>query len=132
MATKKTGTVNATIPKGFKKLEGARCAGFFILEEGNSVQGILKGSFITDSEFGPQKTFRIKITDGQTEALAAGGEVVKLTKGAICGLNQKGWLRPLDDVKDGTEVFVKCNGQDESLQKEGQSAPWTFDIGVAE
>lgn len=118
------------LPKGFTPLGFERCDGYYTVEEGNVLQGIVNGSFKVTTDLGTKTVFRIKLTKGGTKVvLAETNEPGTLGVGDICGIDQRGFLKPLDSVPEGKEVFIRCTGK--GVAKKGQSAPWMFDLGLA-
>jgi hypothetical protein len=112
------------IPEGFEPVR-ASLAGWFVCEKGNKLQGFLRGSFESKGgSFGPKKVYRIELTAPGTK-LSDAGDVKPGAAGDIIGLDDKGFLRPLADIEEGREVFVRCKGK---KGKGGQQDPWIFDI----
>lgn len=127
---KKNDNENA-LPDGFEPLARRSVDGWFVLEEGNTVQGFFRGSFNVPSQFSRKgkNVFKIELTaGGKTKALIENGEEATMDEGDFVGLDEKGWLAALNDVPEGREVFVRCKGK--GVAKKGQSAPWIFDLGV--
>lgn len=121
----------SNMPEGFEPVS-SKMDGFFLVEEGNSVQGILVDSYINNkSEYGPKKVYKICLTAGTTRVVVGKDKnEVEAEEGATIGLDEKGYLKKLSDVAKGSEVFIKCTGKEPSAKK-GQSPAWTFDIGVS-
>jgi hypothetical protein len=122
MAAKKAAKTRA-LPKGFKAAR-QRLDGFFTREEGNSAQGILKGSFETKGKFGARRVYRIELTAGETQV--GDGEMVG--PGAFVGVDETGYTKALGDIEDGTVVFVRYEGK----EGPGEKDPHIFTIGQAE
>jgi len=118
----------SNMPAGFEPLR-SRLGGFYIVREGNAVQGFLRGSFVTTGDFGPKKTYRVELSDDGTSVMDEGKERVAL-KGELIGVDQKGFLKSLENVEAGREVFIQCTGQEAKAKKKGQSPAWLFDVGV--
>ncbi len=118
------------IPSGFTPLGLSKVDGWYVPEEGNFVQGILEGSFHVETKLGTKKVFRVKLTKGGTKAMIADADNASGTLGVgdVCGVDQRGFLKPLDDVEEGKEIFLVCTGR--GTAKKGQSAPYTFDLAV--
>jgi hypothetical protein len=132
MATKKQ-KPESTVPDGFSPLTRSRIDGWFIVEAGNQVQGILRDSFDVPDRFkrnGTKRVFKIEITSGETKTIDPEGVETSLTEGLMVGLDEKGWLASLADVEKGREVFVKCLGRGDKPAKPGQQPPWLFALGV--
>lgn len=126
-AEKKNGKVKTgTLPKGFTEVR-SRLDGFFTLEPGNYVVGILRGSFEVEGKFGRKKVYRIQVTDGQTR-IGDDGEIA--TVGQTVGLDEKGFLQSLGDLDVGTAVYVRYEGIGEKGSK--GNAPHIFTVGKAE
>lgn len=124
-------TKSSNLPKGFQTLGMVPVAGWYILREGNTVQGVLEDSFIVNGgKFGPKKIYKVKLT--MSGAAAMGGEngktEVTLDEGDVIGIDEKGFLKALANVEKGREVYIECTGKGKA--KAGQSAPWTFELGV--
>src|SRR5271154_2579257 len=102
MAAKKQAAGNgkrkkASLPAGFTEAR-TRLDGFFQRKEGNSVQGVLRGSFKTSGKFGEKNVFRIEVTDGET--LIDEGELIG--PGGVVGLDETGYTSALADLESGT------------------------------
>lgn len=122
MAAKKV-VKKAALPKGFKPAR-QRLDGFFAREEGNTAQGILKGSFEIKGKFGPKRVYRIALTYGETQI----GDGEMLGEGAIIGVDETGYTKALGDIEDGTMVFIRYDGK----EGPGEKDPHLFTIGQAE
>lgn len=122
---KANGKKTGALPKGFAPAR-TRLDGFFEREEGNSVQGILRGSFEVTGRFGVKRVFRIELTEGETQI--ADGEMVG--KGAVVGLDETGYTKVLSELEEGSIVFVRYDGLGEATT--GRQAPHVFTVGKAE
>jgi len=118
----------SSLPAGFTPLGFEKVDGWYTTEVGNVLQGILQGSFKVTTDLGVKKVFRIKLTKGGTIVQNDNKEPATLAVGDVCGIDQRGFLKPLDDVKEGQEVYIQCTGK--GTAKKGQSAPWTFVVGA--
>lgn len=120
-----------SLPAGFEPLQRKSIDGWYLVKEGNVIQGIYRGNFNVPSQFSRQgKTVhKIEITEGgTTEVTVEDGRETLADKGDLVGVDEKGWLSALNDLKDGQEVYIRCTGRGEA--KKGQSAPWTFELGA--
>lgn len=126
MAKKKSNS----LPEGFVELS-SQLSGFFIVEEGNQLQGILEGFFVNrSSKFGPKKVYKVRLTqDGTRVATKADGEK-DATVDDLIGVDEKGYLKKLADVPEGTEIFVRCAGREKESRVKGQQPAWVFQIGT--
>jgi hypothetical protein len=128
MASKKTAKKQrATMPKGFKEAR-QRLDGFFEREEGNSVTGILRGSFTVNGKFGEKTVYRIEVREGETQV--GDGELVG--PGAVIGLDQTGYTSVLSDLDPGTAVFVRYDGLETPGAPASKTNPHIFAVGCAE
>jgi hypothetical protein len=127
MAAKKAKKTKAALPKGFREAR-QRLDGFFEREEGNSVTGILRGSFTVNGKFGEKIVYRIEVRDGETQV--GDGEMVG--PGGIIGLDQTGYTSVLSDTDPGTAVFVRYDGLETPGQAPSKTNPHVFVVGVAE
>jgi hypothetical protein len=119
----------STLPKGFKALSQS-LAGFFIMEEGNTVQGVLHGTFMVKSKFHKEGklVYRIEVThEHETRIMSKDTGESEAAIGDIIGLDNKGWLGALSRVGVGQVVYVKCLGKGP-----GEKDPWKFETGVLE
>ena len=129
MAAKKTGikkdvkkdVKKVALPDGFT-LARTRLDGFFERETGNSVQGVLRGSFKVTGKFGAKQVFRIEVTDGET--LLADGELVGA--GAVVGLDETGYTSALTDIEPGTHVYVRYEGLQDPKAVASKTNPHVF------
>jgi hypothetical protein len=130
---KKAAKTEQQVPDGFTPLQRSRIDGWFTVEAGNSVQGILRDVFEVPDRFkkgGNKRVYKIEITTGECKCTDPDGEETSLTEGLMVGLDEKGWLSSLADVPKGTEVFVKCLGRADKPTKPGQQPPWLFALGT--
>jgi hypothetical protein len=129
MAAKKTGKKAArpAMPKGFREAR-QRLDGFFEREEGNSVTGILRGSFTVQGKFGEKTVYRIEVRDGETQI--GDGEMVG--PGAVIGLDQTGYTSVLSDFDAGTVVYVRYDGLETPDAPASKTNPHVFAVGCAE
>jgi hypothetical protein len=123
MAAKKNGKKVAALPKGYVPAR-AKLDGFFQREEGNSAQGILRGSFTVKGKFGERRVFRIELTDGETQV----GEGEVLGAGATIGIDETGYTKVLGELEPGTGVFVRYDGKAGPDTRD----PHVFSVGRAE
>jgi len=117
------------LPEGFEPLTSGKVAGFFILEEGNSIRGILRDTFVVKGKFGPKNVHKILITAGETRIMTADEGETDAGEGVLVGVDEVGWLKSLSDVGKGRELFIKCTGKDEPT-KEFPRGVWKFKLGV--
>ena len=122
MAATKAVLETAKLPKGFKAAR-ARLDGFFEREKGNSVQGLLRGTFDVKGKFGQRRVFRIELTEGETQV--GDGEVVG--PGSMIGLDETGYTKVLNELEVGTLVFVRYDGKGPN-----EKDPHVFAVGRAE
>ena len=121
------------LPDDFAPVSRSRIDGWYVLQEGNRIQGILEDKFIVKGQFGPKTTFKIRVTKGETLATDAEDEdnQAMMGEGSIIGVDKKGFLNGLDDIEKGCEVFIVCTGkQDPKQVKKGQSPAWMFIVGA--
>lgn len=112
------------LPKGFAEVR-SNLVGFFARKPGNSVFGLLRGSFEAKGKFGPKRIYRIEITDGTTEVeTKKGGEEAVI--GQVIGLDETGWTKKLSDFSVGQALFVRYIGRDGDDEK----AQHVFQIAV--
>jgi hypothetical protein len=123
----KNGKSKVSLPAGFKPAR-TRLDGFFERVEGNSVQGVLRGSFKTTGKFGEKNVFRIEVTDGETQI----GEGELMGPGAVIGLDETGYTSALAEVESGTAVFVRYEGLEDPKKPGSKTNPHIFTVGVAE
>lgn len=125
---KKVTPKSKPLPKGYKAAR-QRLDGFFAREEGNSVQGILRGSFVMkNGKFGPKNVYRVQITDGETQI--EDGEVVGA--GGLIGIDETGYTQALGDIEAGTPVFIRYEGLESPGKEASKTNPHIFTVGVAE
>jgi len=122
-AKKKT----APLPKGFREAR-QRLDGFFEREPGNSVTGILRGSFKVNGKFGEKTVFRIEVTDGETQV----GEGEMVGPGGVIGLDETGYTSVLGDFEAGTGIYVRYDGLENSGAPASKTNPHVFVVGCAE
>lgn len=123
MAAKKK---EAQLPTKFVPIQ-SEMAGFFKLEQGNKVIGIIRDRIETKSgKFGPKAFYKLEITDGMCLVLNK-KEEVEAGEGETIGIDEKGWLKSLKNVDVGTEVYIECLGI--GTAEKGQNAPWKFLTG---
>lgn len=117
------------LPEGYEELNAGRVAGWFVLAEGNSFQGVLRDTFEVNGKFGKKKVFKVLLTAGETEILTAENGEETVGAGTLIGVDEKGYLKGLSDVAEGTDLFVKCLGKDEPT-KEYPRGVWKFKLAV--
>jgi hypothetical protein len=113
------------LPKGFVPAR-QRLDGFFAREPGNSITGVLRGSFQVKGKFGLKNVYRIELTDGQTQ-VGEDGEVV--SKGGVVGVDETGYTKVLGELEPGTGVFVRYEGKED---EDNQRSPHVFSVGKVE
>jgi hypothetical protein len=130
MAAKKTkASDEATLPTGFVPVSGGKIDGWFVVKPNNSIQGILRDKFVVKGKFGNKRVYKIEVTDGETDALDAEDGEFTAAGGEMIGLDEKGWLKSLNDVPNGTKIYVRCLGR-EATAKKGQQPAWKFLVGA--
>jgi hypothetical protein len=123
----KTKKPKASLPAGFREAR-QRLDGFFERVEGNSVTGILRGSFPVQGKFGEKNVYRIEVTDGETQC----GEGVIAGKGSVIGLDHTGYTSVLGDFEPGTRVYVRYDGLETPSMPPSKTNPHLFVVGCAE
>ncbi len=130
--TKKTTAPKSNLPAGFTALR-SQMAGFYVCEEGNAVQGVIKGSFIVAARngFPAKRVYRVTLTAGETKIMAKDiGETVA-GEGEMIGVDEKGYLKMLNDIPEGTEIAFVCVGKEPAARvKAGRQPAWMFDVGT--
>ncbi len=115
------------LPDGFVPVR-SRLDGFYKVAEGNAIQGVLVGSYSSEGEYGPKTVYKVKVTNDKLGTIVTDdGGPRKAVAGDIIGIDEKGWLKGLADIDEGTTIYVVCTGQGEATA--GRSAPWKFEIG---
>jgi hypothetical protein len=129
MAAKKkaNGKEKAALPAGFV-LARTRLDGFFDRTVGNSVQGVLRGSFKVTGKFGAKTVFRIELTDGETQI----GEGELVGPGSVVGLDETGYTSALADIDPGTHVYVRYDGLQDPKAVASKTNPHMFVVGKGE
>jgi hypothetical protein len=128
MAAKKSKAKRPSVlPAGFKPAR-TRLDGFFERENGNSIQGILRGSFKVQGKFGEKTVFRIEVTHGETQC----GDGDMIGPGGVVGLDETGYTSALAEVESGTAVFVRYEGLETPGKEASKTNPHIFVIGIAE
>jgi len=112
----------AALPKGFKAAR-TKLDGFFAREKGNTVTGILKGSFQVRGKFGQKNVYRIEVVEGETQT----GDGEMIGPGGVIGLDETGYTKVLGEVPAGTGVFVRYEGKGEA-----EKDPHVFSVGIAD
>lgn len=116
--------------EGFEELYGERVTGWFVAASGNVLQGILRDSFETDSNFRARKgeekkkrkVYKIEVTkvDEKHPTVVIPAEPanddesvngVHAQVGDLVGLDEKGFLKALGKCTAGQEVWVACLGK---------------------
>ena len=127
----RTNAADEALPDGYDELTFGRVRGWFVFEAGNALEGVLRESFTKEGRYGVDTVYKIqvnrirpKIVDGETE------ETVVADHGDVIGLDEKGFLRRLGDVPNGTPVYVKCLGKSPPSEEFPQGA-YQFKLGVA-
>lgn len=121
-------TDESELPDGFVPLGMSRVDGWFTVKTGNSIQGVIEDSFETKGKFGTRRVYKIKLTAGETDITDSEGKEDSATEGQMVGVDEKGWLKSLEKVEKGREVFIKCKGKGQATK--GHNAPWIFALGV--
>ena len=130
--------------KDFSEVSSSsRLVGWFNLQAGNAIRGIMRGSFDLDSRFDrdkKKKVYRIEITSdnpaGQgptlfTSANSATAEDFpngcSAVVGDLIGLDEKGFLQSLRGIEEGREVWIACFGKEAPSEEYPQGA-WKFRV----
>ena len=116
------------LPEGCEPLTGARVAGWYVTEKGNTLQGVIRDRYESKGDYGLKRVYKVLVTKGKTKIVNDGVEAMA-EPGIMVGLDEKGYLKKLADVENGREIFVKCKGKGEATEK-GRQAPWVFAVGV--
>jgi hypothetical protein len=129
---------------GFVEVSSAdRVIGWFNLQAGNAIQGILRGSFELDNRFNKDKkkrVYRIEVTSANpagkgptlynstTSAIAENfPDGCPANVGDLLGLDEKGFLQSLRAIEEGREVWIACYGKEPPSEDYPQGA-WKFRI----
>ena len=130
--------------EGFSEVSSSdRVVGFFNLQAGNAIQGILRGSFELDNRFDKNKkkrVYRIEVTSdnpanmGATVYTSATSAIAEdypdgcpAKVGDLIGLDEKGFLQSLRSIEEGREVWIACFGKDAPSEEYLQGA-WKFRV----
>jgi hypothetical protein len=128
--------------EGFEEISsGDRVVGWFAIQAGNAIQGILRGFFEVDSKFTPRgkppekkRVYRIEVTSsdpaGQGPTLYRPGDDVDIAQGQpgdLLGIDEKGFLQSLRKVEAGQQVWIACLGKEEPSEQYPQGA-WKFRV----
>ncbi len=133
MAAKKTAKkANKTnghgaLPAGYKAAR-TRLDGFFQREVGNSVTGVLRGTFKVLGKYGEKTVFRIEVTEGETQV----GDGEMMGPGSVIGLDETGYTSALADIEAGNGVFVRYDGLEDPRSPAAKTNPHLFTVGIAE
>ncbi len=118
------------LPEGMVELS-SRLAGFFVTEDGNALHGILEGKFINkSSKFGPKTVYKVRVLSGATRVVTKDDGEKDAAEDDLVGLDEKGYLKKLADVPEGTEIYVRCDGKEKKARVPGQSPAWTFTVAT--
>jgi hypothetical protein len=128
--TKKTKAPDqdSDLPEGCEPLQGARVAGWFVVEKGNTLQGVIRDRFESKGKYGPKRVYKVLVTKGRTKVLNDGDEETAEI-GAMVGLDEKGYLKKLADLENGREIYVKCQGK-QAPDADNPQGVWLFAVGV--
>jgi hypothetical protein len=153
MSTKKTAPTSETdfdpnsmvAPSGdFAEVSSSdRVEGWFVLQAGNAIQGILKGSFELPNRFdkaNKKRVYRILVTSedpakhGPTLYTPADSAVAEdwpdgceARINNLIGIDEKGFLQSLRQVPEGSEIWIACFGKEEPSEDYPQGA-WKFRV----
>lgn len=132
--------------EGFAEISsGDRVEGWFAVQAGNAIQGILRGFFEVDSKFtrrgeAPQKkrVYRIEVTSadpaGQGPTLYWSGDdvddIAQGQLGDLLGIDEKGFLQSVRKIEVGQEVWIACLGKEKPSEQYPQGA-WKFRVMAA-
>lgn len=122
-------TPDVNLPEGFQPVTGGKVDGWFVVEAGNTLQGIIRDTFLVKGQFGEKRVYKIEATMAGTNVMTQEDGEFQASEGTIVGLDEKGWLRGLAAVPKGSEVYIECIGQEE-VAKKGQKPAWKFAVGV--
>lgn len=130
--------------EGFSEVSSSdRVVGWFNLQAGNAIQGVLRGSFELDNRFDKskkKKVYRIEVTS--ENPAAQGPTLYTSTQSAVAedwpdgcpaklgdliGLDEKGFLQSLRSIEEGREVWIACFGKDAPSEEYPQGA-WKFRV----
>jgi len=130
-------------PGGFMEVMGERAVGFFAMQAGNAIQGVLRDTFETKSKFArkdgstTKRVYKIEVTAddpaGRGPTLYHSSDEDKQDKlqeahaGDLIGVDEKGWLKSLEKVVVGQEVWVFCQGKQPPSAEYPQGA-WIFKV----
>jgi len=124
MAAKKAAVSRGPkLPKGYTPAR-VKLDGFFAREKGNTVHGILRGSFKVKGKFGEKRVFRIEVVEGETQV----GEGEMVGPGAVIGLDETGYTKVLGELDPGTGIFVGYEGKAGAGEKDAH----VFAVGIAD
>jgi hypothetical protein len=118
-------------PTGFQEVMGERVKGFFAVQSGNVIQGILRDVCETKSKFtrtgrdgtttNTKRVYKIEVTvekpslNGATLYNSSDedlqDEPQEAVAGDLIGVDEKGWLKSLEKVVVGQEVWIACMGK---------------------
>lgn len=120
-----------------------RCLGFFVIQSGNAIQGIMRGSFEVDDRFNKGKKKRIYKIEVTSDDPAGKGPTLHMSGnsavaedwpdgcpakvGELIGLDEKGFLQSLREMEEGREVWIACLGKDPPSEDYPQGA-WKFRV----
>lgn len=130
--------------EGFAEVSSSdRVVGWFNLQAGNAIQGILRGSFELDNRFDKnkkKKVYKIEVTSedpaghGPTLHTSANSATAEdypdgcpAKVGDLIGLDEKGFLQSLRSIEEGREVWIACFGKDAPSDEYPQGA-WKFRV----
>jgi len=117
----------------FKEVFGERVRGWWALVPGNVVQGVLRDTFETKSQFDrgdgkKRKVYKIEVTDPGAGKLGClihpsdeseatdDGEPIQAAKGDVIGVDEKGFLKALGRVVVGQTIWVGYLGKEGSSE----------------
>lgn len=120
-----------------------RVVGWFNLQAGNAIQGIMRGWFELDNRFdkkNKKRVYRIEVTSdnpaGQGATLYTSTQTAiaeeypdgcEAAMGDLIGLDEKGFLQSLRNIEEGREVWIACYGKEPPSEEYPQGA-WKFRV----
>lgn len=130
--------------EGFAEVSSSdRVVGWFNLQAGNAIQGVMRGSFELDNRFDKakkKKVYKIEVTSinpaGRGPTLHTPANSAQAEDypdgcdakiGDLIGLDEKGFLQSLRGIEEGREVWIACFGKDPPSDEYPQGA-WKFRV----
>jgi hypothetical protein len=130
-------------PEGFQEVSGERVTGWFAVQAGNAIQGILRDVFETKSKFSgrdgsnKKRVYKIEVTSAAPSKAGPtlynssdedkADELQQAEVGDLIGVDEKGWLQSLKKVLVGQEVWIACMGKQPPSAEYPQGA-WIYRV----